>query len=173
MQRWSIHSMHSNNFCLHSLRKKNLTKTNSFSCGNLLWLNSKVILKSVCIYSARQIFVKYTGCWSRLKDKGYGGRRGKEKSPTNTERWTEWTLRKSIHLPARDTFLLAETATFWGRASDAKQRGCSTFPIISKLGSAFAYMSESNGFNFSTSSKTKNRKFTRGCLSCTRFSLCF
>lgn len=149
MQRWSIHSMHSNNFCLYSLEKK-VTRTNSFLCGNLLWFNSKVIFKSVCIYSARQIFVKYlsniqaAGLIWKIKVMGEEGR--EKKHPASAEHRTEWTLRKSIHLSEHDTFLLAETATFWGTAWETEQkRGC----FISSPGSLFVWMSaESNSFKF-------------------------
>lgn len=152
--------MHSNNFCLYSLKKKKkVTWTNSFLCGNLLWFNSKVIFKSVCIYSATQIFVKYTGCWSHLKDKGYGGggeRKKKKKNSASAEHRTEWTSRKSTHLSEHDTFLLAETATFWGTAWETEQkRGW----FISSFGSLFAWMSaESNSFNFSANFQQRKKE---------------
>lgn len=92
----------------------------------------------------------------KIKVMGEEGREKKKKNSASAEHRTEWTSRKSTHLSEHDTFLLAETATFWGTAWETEQkRGW----FISSFGSLFAWMSaESNSFNFSANFQQRKKE---------------
>lgn len=103
MQRWSIHSMHSNNFCLHSLGKKTQLKLIPLRVGICSGLTQRSFL-SLCAFTVLDKYlsnIQAAALVGKIKVMGRGGAEGRGKDPANAEHWTGWTLRKSIHPPAR------------------------------------------------------------------------
>lgn len=120
MQRWSIYSMHSNNFCLHSLGKKNLLKLIPFRVGICSGLTQRSFL-SLCAFTVLDKYlsnIQAAGLLWKIKVMERGGE-GKKLNQSRALNWMNFKEKhpsaSERHIPAsRDCHLLGNS--FRGRA---------------------------------------------------------